>query len=149
MSVKLKAIECLYVNKHKERLAAARDRADAVNTRDTTLGDGERMKLMAATEAQSIEEIIKSAVVVKRLKRAALIQVRDLLYYCNQWGVMICAVPAWFELGQLNYVWGPSISFAGGPEILERLGVTKAYVTGGDYRYDYSACVESSVEWLA
>jgi len=82
------------------------------------------------------------------LKRAALIQVHNLLYYCNRYGVMTCTVPAKFVIGQFNGEWGPSISFAGGPQILKRVGATSTYSSGGESLFDYSNCEEDPVDWL-
>lgn len=149
MQKSLKAIESVFINTSFNELVAARDRADSANIDGTTLGEGERIRILAATGAATIDELILGAKVVKRLKRAALIQVHNLLYYCNRYGVMTCTVPASFVIGQFNGQWGPSICFAGGPEILRRLGVTSAYCAGGDSLYDYSGCIEAPVDWLS
>lgn len=148
MQKQLQKILSLFINKHFEELVAARDRAKQADIAGTTLGEGERIRILAATGAETIEDLILSAKVIKKLKRAALIQVHNLLYYCNRYGVMICTVPASFPIGELNGEWGPDISFAGGPQILEKLGVTSAYTHGGDRLFDYSACIESHVDWL-
>lgn len=148
MQATLRKIEALFIHKHFDELVAARDRANAVDTAKMRLGEGERAKLLAATGAASIEEVVQGAKVVKRLKRSALIQVHNLLYYCNPYGVMICTVPAEFVIGQFNAVWGPGIDFAGGPQILERLGVTKDWGPGNADLYNYSACEETPVDWL-
>lgn len=134
-----------FINQHFDELIAARDRAEAANTAGTTLGEGERIELLAATGAESIEELIQSAKVVKRLKRAALIQVKNLLYYANKYGVMNCTVPASIVIGPFNGQWGPSIDYSGKNEILKRLGVTYTYAGNGDYLYDYSQCIEAQV----
>lgn len=148
MQATLQKIEAQFIHKHFDGLVAARDRANAVDTADMRLGEGERAELLAATGAASIEEIVQGAKVVKRLKRSALIQVHNLLYYCNPYGVMICTVPAEFVIGRFNAVWGPSITFAGGPQILERLGVKREWGPGNDELYNYSACEETPVDWL-
>lgn len=148
MQKSLEKIQSLFIQKHFDELVAARDRAKSADTSDTTLGEGERVIIKTATGASSIEELVEEAKVVKRLKRAALVQVHNLLYYCNSYGVMTCTVPARFTIGQFNGEWGPSICFAGGPQILERLGVTSTYAGGGDYLFDYSNCIESTVSWL-
>lgn len=148
MQKSLKHIESLFINTHFDELVAARDRAKSADTSDTTLGEGERIQILAATGAKSIDELIQGAQVVKRLKRAALIQVHNLLYYCNRYGVMICTVPASYTIGPFNGEWGPSITFAGGSQILERLGVTSTYAGGGDHLFDYSKCTETQPGWL-
>ena len=148
MQKSLKAIESVFINANFDELVAARDRSYSVNIKKTTLGEGERIKILAATGAATIDELIHGAKVVKRLKRAALIQVYNLLYYCNRYGVMRCKVPARFVFGQFNGEVGPDICFAGGDEILRRLGVTYIHLTGGEYLYDYSACIEEPVDWL-
>ena len=149
MQKSLKKIEAIFINSYAGELVAARDRADNAEISGTTLGEGQRIKLLAATRAESIEELVKGARVVKKLKRAALIQVHNLLYYCNRYGVMMCTVPANFVIGPFNGVMGPSICFAGGPKILERLGATSVYAHGGEYLFDYSACVETPSKWLS
>lgn len=147
MQKSLSEVQSLFISKHFQKLAEASERAESVNTSGMTLGEGMRVKLLAATGAASIDELIEQAVVVKRLKRSALIQVHNLLYYANQWGVMICTVPAKCPIGRFNCVHGPGITFAGGPEILHKLGVTKIGV-GMDCLHDYSKCVETKVDWL-
>lgn len=150
MQKTLRAIQRIYIDKHYDELVAARDRADAVDTADRTLGKRSRLEILAATGAASIKEIIDSAKMVKRLKRGALIQVHNLLYYCNRYGVMICIVPAKHVFAQFDFVEGPCIYFDGGPAILERLGVTS--VPSVAYKrerlFDYSTCVETPVDWL-
>jgi hypothetical protein len=148
MQKSLKTIESVFINTNFDELVAARERSYSVNIEGTTLGEGERIKILAATGAASIEELILGAKVVKRFKRAALIQVHNLLYYCNRYGVMSCKVPARFVIGQFNGEFGPEICVAGGEEILRRLGVTYIYLAGGEYLYDYSACIEEPVDWL-
>lgn len=140
MSKKLKAIHDRYVATNETMLAAARDRADAVDTSGMTLGEGERARLFAATQLKNTDELIDSAVVVAKTKRRALILVGGLLYVCNKYGVMICTVPANHVIGCFNGIWGPGITYACGHEILERLGVTYEY-DGRDDIYDYSACI--------
>lgn len=148
MQKSLEKVLALFINKHFDELIAARDRAKNADTQGTTLGQGRRIEILAATGASSIDELIAGAKVVKRLKRAALIQVHNLLYYSNRYGVMTCTVPASFPIGSFNGEWGPSIRFAGGPQILDRLGVKSTYDCGGDRVFDYSECTETSVEWL-
>lgn len=148
MQKTLRDIQTQFIHSHYEELVAARDRADAVDTAEMTLGEGERVKILAATGADAIEELIQGAKVVKRLKRAALIQVHNLLYYCNRYGVMICTVPASVTLGRFNAQWGPCIQFAGGPQILDRLGVEATYSGNGDKLFDYSGCTETQPQWL-
>lgn len=149
MQKALAKIQSTFIAHHFEELVAARDRAKNVDIRTMTLGDGERAQIFAATGAKSIEELINGAKVVKRLKRSALIQVHNLLYYANRYGVMICTVPAKFVIGEFNGEWGPSIQFAGGPEILRRLGAATTYAGRGDSLYDYSACTEETPDWLS
>lgn len=148
MQKTLAKIQSLFISRHFDELVAARDRADAVDTSGMTLGEGERAEILAATGANSIEELVNGAKVVKRLKRSALIQVHNLLYYANRYGVMICTVPAWYTIGPLNGQWGPCIRFSGGPEILRKLGA-KATYTGRDALYDYSQCQEEAPDWLS
>lgn len=134
------AVKQHFVN-HQEQLKEARDRAEAVNTKEMNLGDGQVAKILAATGYESTEDIIKNAVVVKKLKRAALIQVRDLLYYYNRWGVGTCLVPSIMPIGAFNAAWGPAIPMRIESTLLKRLGVTKRYADRGDYLHDYSECV--------
>jgi hypothetical protein len=147
MQKTLSNVKSLFINKHFQQLVEARDRADDVYTSNMTLGEGMRAEILAATGAASIDELIDQAVVIKRLKRSALIQVHNLLYYANQWGVMMCSVPAKCPIGRFNCVHGPGITFAGGPEILQKLGVTRIGV-GMICLHDYSKCVETKVDWL-
>ena len=148
MSKKLKAIHDRYVATNVEMLAAARDRADAVNTHGMTLGEGERARLFAATQLKNTDELIDSAVVVAKTKRRALVLVGGLLYVCNKYGVMICMVPATQAIGSFNGIWGPGITYACGHEILEHLGVTYEY-DRRDNIYDYSACIVHQENKLA
>lgn len=147
MQKSLSDVKSLFIKKYWQQLVEARDRAEAVDTSSMRLGEGERAQIIAATGAASIDEIINSAFVVKRLKRAAIIQVHNLLYYANQWGVMMCTVPAKHPIGRFTCVEGPGITFAGGSEILQKLGVTRVGV-GMECRHDYSKCVETKVDWL-
>lgn len=141
MQAKLKKIHDTYVTLNREALMKAQDRADQVDTRNLNLGEGERKELLAATEYSSIDEAIASAVVVAKMKRGALIKVGCLLYFCNKYGVMICITPAKTPLGGFNAIWGPGIAFAGGPKILERLGVTYQYnFSVKENIFDYSQC---------
>lgn len=148
MQKTLKQLNSRFLSIHFEELAAARKRADAVDTSQMTLGEGERARLLAATGAESMNEIIQNAVVVKKLKRAALVQIYNLLYYCNRYGVMTCLVPAPFVFGRFNTIEGPSIPFFDDSEILARLGVTRQWLPNGDVLMDYSACVESPAGWM-
>lgn len=144
----LRDIQTQFIHNHYEELVAARRRADAVDTADMTLGEGERVKVLAATRAETVDELIQGAKVVKRLKRAALIQVHNLLYYCNRYGVMSCTVPATVTFGRFKAQWGPCIHFAGGHQILDRLGVQATYSGKGDKIFDYSGCTETRPQWL-
>lgn len=144
MQNKLKLIHDLYVSSNSEALLAAQKRADDVDTSALNLGEGQRKSLLAATGYSSIEELVAGAFVVEKMKRGALVQVGCLLYYSNMYGVMTCMVPAKISLGSFNAVWGPSIMFAGGKEILERLGAADVYdFKKKEYVYDYSACTAS------
>jgi len=136
-------MEAEFFTANQEELKAAKERADETKTHHLTLGEGQRQKLLAATKATSIQEIIDNAVVIKRMKCAALIKVHNLLYLANRYGVMICKVPSGISIKVLSVVEGPGIRFAGGEEILNRLGATRHY-DGRDYIYDYSQCVEQA-----
>ena len=117
----LKAIHDKFINENIEELTAARDRADSVCTDGSTLGESVRMQIFAATQTTSLEELMEGAKIIKALKRGALIQVHNLLYYSNRYGVMTCTVPATYVFGNnFNGQWGPCITFAGGAKILER-----------------------------
>jgi len=137
-----------FLEHNYDELVAARERADAINTVDMTLGDGIRAEILAATGAQSIDELIENAKVIKRIKRGALIQVHGLLYYSNKYGLMQCTVPSAFGFSPLKWVEGPSLMFAGSKEILERLGVKTQRQPDGEYIHDYSECVESQANWV-
>ncbi len=152
MQKTLSNVKSLFISKHFQQLVEARDRADDVYTSNMTLGEGLRAKMLAATGATSIEEVISSAVVVKRLKRAALIQIHNLLFYANQWGVMMCTVPAKYPIGHFNMVEGPSLTSTDSSKILRNLGVihseTRLIEGWPEALHDYSKCEESPVDWL-
>jgi hypothetical protein len=141
MSKILKVIEAKFINRHFDELIAARERAVAVDT-GAYLGNAMHIRLLAATGAESIESLIQSAKVVKRLKRAALIQVGNLLYYANRWGVMWCHVPSTIPIGIFNCEDGPGLCWDTKRAILDRLKVTSTYAGKGEDLFDYSNCDE-------
>ncbi len=149
MNESLKKIECVFLIKHFRELEELRARVKATETTGMTIGEAERAKLLAATGAASLAELIETAAVVKCIEREALIQVHNLLYFCNQYGFMRCTLPAGPDQDIFRVGTGPGIALAGGPRILERLGARTDGGQGYDRLYNYSACVEKPVRWLA
>ena len=147
MSKQIELILAIHLNKFHAELTLAKARADAANTHDTTLGQSNDIHLLAAIQMDSIDDAVNSAIVVKRMKRAALIQIGILLYMANKWGVTICLVPADVPIGQFNAVWGPHLSYRVQDKIFAKLGVEKSW-SGKDYMADYSNCPETKVQWM-
>lgn len=149
MQSTLQKLVTRHLNLFHEKLLAAKERADDVDTASLNLGDSMRAKVAAATEMPSAQEAMASAVVVKKCKRAALIQVGCLLYFSNRFGVLTCLVPSGLSLECLATVWGPGIPPTENDVLLAQVGAKQTGWDRGDRVFDYSGCEEVAQAWMA
>lgn len=148
MQKSLERIYNRFYNAHYDELVVASTAADSVDTSEVRLGVGQEMVILAATGLSSVDEILGSAVVIKRIRRGALIQVNNLLYYANKYGVLICYVPSRICIGSFTRRWGPAIPHSIHRCLLDSLNVkVECPSAGGDRLFDYSSCIEMPVNW--
>jgi hypothetical protein len=143
MGKRVKAIQAEYVRNNYEALLAAKVRADNCDTTNTTLGEGLRRKVLAATGFETVDEMLDSAEVVYVSKRAMIVNIGILQYVFGKFGVPICVVPSGYGVNVFAYVEGPSLLSWDYKGMLKRLGAVEEFYDRGDYVHNYLGCKEN------
>lgn len=130
------------VSDNKAELEKARDRMEAIDTVDMTLGDGCRAQFTAASGFASYAEALNSVTVVRALKREAILQCGSLTLFANRYGVVSFHLPTGINVASLNW---SQHSILDGHSLLARLGA-EVKSTGRmlEYIHDYSALKPSA-----
>ena len=142
MSKRIRAIQVKYIQENYEALLAAKERADNCDTNGTTLGEGVRREVLAATGFESLDEMFNSAKVVYVSKRAMVVNIGILQYVFGKYGVPVCIVPSGYGVDVLSYVEGPTMFSYQYEDFFNRLGVVKETYDRGDYIHNYLGCKE-------
>ena len=140
MSQRTEALQAKHLKENFKSLAAAYDRAENLNTDNTTLGESNRMRFLAATGFKDIDSAFEAAKVKYVTKRAMLVDIGGVLYKFGKFGVSVCQMPSGIDVECLSVVEGPSLLGGVSDVLLERLGVINETYDRGDWVRNYLPC---------